>query len=131
MLCPVSPAKCGVSPATVCSSELVPAYLVPTAEPSPLGTAKAAFLAAFWLVGEKKQSDSRDNLRRFSTRSLQPGIHIHCHSSGHLPMFSEFIQNRTSFLQFPCEAPHIVDLAGTLYPPNFYPSSVCVTRLTR
>ena len=100
----------------VCSRELVPAYLVPTAEPSPLCTAKAAFLAALWLVGEKKQPDSRENLRRLSMRSLQPGTHIHCHGSGHLPIiFTAFIQNRTSFLQFSREAPHIVDLTGTLY----------------
>jgi hypothetical protein len=49
MWCRVSPESCGVSPATLCSSENVPVYLVPTAEPSSLCMAKTAFLATFFL----------------------------------------------------------------------------------
>ena len=75
----------------------------------------------FHLWNKNRQTHG-NNLHRFSKRSLQSGTHIHCHISGHLPiMFSAFIQHRIGFLQFSCEALHIVDLAGTMHPPNFFP----------
>jgi hypothetical protein len=74
MCCRVSPANCGVSPDTVCSSELVPAYVVPTAEPSSLCMAKAAFLAALWLV-EKKVRFTGQSSQIF--HDIAPTWHTH------------------------------------------------------
>jgi len=128
MWCPVSPANCGVSPDTVCSSELIPAYLVPTAEPSPLCMTKAAFLAVLWLVGEKNSQIhgtiladfpwDRSNLAHTSNATVL----VICSSC--FPRSSR--TNRTSFLQFSCDAPHIVDFNRNVVSTKFFLiSSLC------